>query len=458
VIVGNPPFLGGKRLRTELGDTYVDAIFALYNRRVPREADLVAYWFERARFLISSTMARRAGLLATQAIRSGASRKILEQIKTTGDIFMAWSDRPWVLDGAAVRVSIVGFDKGEERSRVLNGIQVSAINANLTSDLNMTLAQRLRENGNICFMGDTKGGAFDIDNELGLKMISAPLNPNGRPNSDVVLPWVNGLDITRRQRGMWIIDFGIDMTEEQAALYELPFAHIEREVKPERMKNNRVSYRERWWIHVEPRPALRMRVKGLDRFIVTPSVAKHRLFAWLISPVTPDHKLFVIARDDDYCFGILHSRPHEAWSLANASTHGDGSEGGRPVYNNTTCFETFPFPWPPGHEPTEDPRVQAIAQAAKALVEKRDAWLNPPGLSEADLKKRTLTNLYNQRPTWLDLAHKKLDAAVFATYGWPADLSDEEILERLLALNLERAGSHSAPNPPSEPVNRDEDV
>jgi hypothetical protein len=97
-------------------------------------------------------------------------------------------------------------------------------------------------------------------------------------------------------------------------------------------------------------------------------------------------------------------------------------------------------------------------EAAKELVAKRDAWLNPPGLNEAELKKRTLTNLYNQRPTWLDLAHKKLDAAVFAAYGWPADLSDEEILERLLALNLERAGSHSAPNPPSEPVNRDEDV
>jgi hypothetical protein len=80
-----------------------------------------------------------------------------------------------------------------------------------------------------------------------------------------------------------------------------------------------------------------------------------------------------------------------------------------------------------------------IAQAAQELVARRDAWLNPPGLSEADLKKRTLTNLYNQRPTWLDLAHKKLDAAVFAAYGWPADLSDEEILERLLALNLQRA-------------------
>ena len=107
--------------------------------------------------------------------------------------------------------------------------------------------------------------------------------------------------------------------------------------------------------------------------------------------------------------------------------------------SSTAAFETFPFPWPPGKESQDDPRVQAIAQAARELVKQRDAWLNPPGASEAELKKRTLTNLYNQRPTWLDLAHRKLDQAVFAAYGWPEGLTDEEILERLLALNLERA-------------------
>jgi hypothetical protein len=111
----------------------------------------------------------------------------------------------------------------------------------------------------------------------------------------------------------------------------------------------------------------------------------------------------------------------------------------RPRYTPTTTFETFPFPWAPGAEPKDDPRVQAISQAAKELVEQRDRWLNAEGLGEANKKKRTLTNLYNQRPTWLDLAHKRLDQAVFAAYGWQPDLSDEEILEKLLALNLERA-------------------
>jgi hypothetical protein len=150
----------------------------------------------------------------------------------------------------------------------------------------------------------------------------------------------------------------------------------------------------------------------------------------------PDHKLHVIARDDNYFFGVLHSRLHELWALRIGSTLED-----RPSYSSSRTFEAFPFPWPPGHEPAGDPRVEAIAQAAHGLVEQRDAWLNPPGATEAELKKRTLTNLYNQRPDWLDLAHRKLDVAVCDAYGWPHDLGDEEILERLLALNLERAGS-----------------
>ena len=109
-------------------------------------------------------------------------------------------------------------------------------------------------------------------------------------------------------------------------------------------------------------------------------------------------------------------------------------------YTPTTTFETFPLPWPPGQEPAEDARVEAIAAAARELVALRDSWLNPPGASERELKGRTLTNLYNARPTWLDLAHQKLDAAVLAAYGWPADVGDEALLERLLALNLARGG------------------
>ena len=149
----------------------------------------------------------------------------------------------------------------------------------------------------------------------------------------------------------------------------------------------------------------------------------------------PDHTCHVIARDDDYFFGVLHSRLHEVWSLRIGNYMGVGND---PRYNSSRTFDTFPFPWPPRQESVDDPHVAAIAAAAKRLVELRDGWLNPPGASEAELKKRTLTNLYNERPTWLSNAHARLDSAVLAAYGWPEELSDEAILERLLALNLER--------------------
>src|SRR5690606_6836261 len=111
-IIGNPPFIGGKRLRSELGDEYVEELFAAFDGRVPREADFVTYWFEKARARIEWGGSERAGLIATNSIRGGANRRVLQRIKDTGDIFLAWSDEPWILEGAAVRVSIVGFDDG----------------------------------------------------------------------------------------------------------------------------------------------------------------------------------------------------------------------------------------------------------------------------------------------------------------------------------------------------------
>jgi len=437
-IIGNPPFLGGKRLRAELSDGYVKDLFAVYNGRVPREADLVCYFFERAREQLAANQLERAGLLATNSIRGGANRRVLERIKETGDIFMAWSDEPWVLEGAAVRISIIGFDDRTEALRTLNGEPVTTINPDLTGALDITTARRLPENAGIAFMGDTKGGPFDIPGTLARHWLALPTNPNGRPNSDVVRPWVNGLDITRRPRDMWIIDFGVGMAEADAALYEAPFEYVRQHVKPLRATNNRAAYRERWWLHVEPRQGMRIALQGLSRSINTPTVAKHRLYAWGGEAVIPDHQLIVIARDDDYFFGVLHSRAHELWSLRMGTWLGVGND---PRYTPTTTFETYPFPWPPGTEPTADPRVVAIAEAARRLVELRDRWLDPPDLTEAELKKRTLTNLYNARPTWLANAHTALDRAVLDAYAWPHDLTDDDLLARLLALNAERAGT-----------------
>ncbi len=449
VVIGNPPFLGGGKLRAELGDKYTEAIFKLYGSRIPNFSDLVCYWFERARFLVESGKVKRAGLLATNSIRGGANRKVLERIKASGNIFMAWSNRPWILEGAAVRVSMIGFDNGSQTERILDSQSVNSINPDLTSTADLTIAKILTENANISFEGTKKYGPFDISDELARQLLAAPLNPNGRPNSDVVKPWINGLDLTRRPRNMWIIDFGVDMPEDQAALYEKPFEYVRENVKPQRETINEDKSRENWWLFQRTRPAMRNAISSLSRFIVTPRVSKHRLFVWSTHPTVPDTAIVVVAREDDYFFGVLHSHIHEIWALKMGTSLED-----RPRYSQTMTLETFPFPWPPGQEPQDSPLVQAIAQAAKELVEKRDNWLNPPDLTGLedlsglkDLKQRTLTNLYNQRPTWLDLAHQKLDQAVLSAYHatdtrqeWPPHLSDEQILAQLLDLNLRRAG------------------
>jgi type II restriction/modification system DNA methylase subunit YeeA len=267
-------------------------------------------------------------------------------------------------------------------------------------------------------------------------MLAAPTNPNGRPNSDVVRPYVNGMDVTRRPRNVWIIDFGVDTPEEQAALYEMPFEYVRQVVKPFRDEVRNARERRYWWLHRRPAPDMRAAVADLSRFIGTPRVAKHRLFVWFEGSTIPDTQIYVFARDDDYFFGVLHSRAHELWARRMGTWMGAGNDL---RYTPTTCFETFPLPWPPGKEPNDDSRIEAIAEAARRLDELRRNWLTPEGASDAELKKRTLTNLYNARPTWLQNAHERLDEVVFAAYGWPPDLSDEEILQNLLALNLERA-------------------
>jgi type II restriction/modification system DNA methylase subunit YeeA len=436
VIIGNPPFLGGKKQRTELGDKYVDDLFTLYKGRVSHEADFVCYWFEKAREQIVNHKAKRVGLLATQGIRGGANRMVLERIKDSGDIFWAQSDRDWILDGATVHVSMVGFDDSTQKERTLDGKVVSSINANLTSEIDLTKAKRLSENTKLSFMGDTKGGPFDIGDATAQTLLNRPINPNGRPNSDVIHPWINGSDIAGRRRGMWIIDFGIDTPENEASLYEAPFEYAQQYVRPERVSNQREIYRERWWLHARPRPAFREAVRGLTRYIATPRVSKHRLFVWVSTDVLPDSALIAIARDDDYMFGVLHSRIHELWARQMGTQLREVESGFR--YTPETTFETFSFPWPPRNEPKDEPRLDAIATAARDLANKRDAWLNPPGASAKDLKERTLTNLYNLSPSWLKGAHRELDDAVFAAYGWSKDVTDQEILTRLLGLNAER--------------------
>jgi type II restriction/modification system DNA methylase subunit YeeA len=434
-IIGNPPFLGGSKIRRELGDEYSDQLFSLYAGRIAASSDLVCYWFERARKMIELKQAKRAGLLATQAIRGGANRGVLERIKETGDIFLAWSDRDWLLDGAAVHVSIVGFDDGTETSRMLDEKAVLQINADLTYSEDTTSAPKLAENADLWAYGSQQKGAFDVSPELGIKLRDS-LNPFGKSNADVVKKSVNGMQILRRTPDSWVIDFGEEMPLSEAALYEAPFEYVRKVILPNRINHVEPRQRAKWWLHARPSPKYRAILDSQSRYIATPVLSKFRVFVWLTKDVLVDHAIVVFAREDDYFIGVLHSRLHEVWALHMGTALED-----RPRYTPSSTFETFPFPWPPGHEPKDSPLVEAIAEAARELVEKREAWLNPPNARAEELKRRTLTNLYNARPAWLADAHRKLDGAVFAAYGWPSTLTDAELLERLLALNHQRAAA-----------------
>ena len=363
-----------------------------------------------------------------------------------------------MIDGAAVRVSLVCFGPRDAGLPIsLNGGPASHIHADLSEGgIDLTRAVRLEANRSTAFLGVNKNGAFDIPGDVAREWLRLPANPNGRPNSDVLRPRIVGMDVVQRSSDQWIIDFGSSMTDSDAALYEAPFAHVAEHVRPVRAQNRVKALREAWWRHWRPRPAMWQALEGMDRCIVTPTLAKHRLFSWLDTSVCPDHQLIVIARDDDVTFGILHSRFHEAWSLRLGTSLED-----RPRYTPTTTFETFPFPDGlspsiPAADYAGDPRAIAIAEAARRLVTLRNRWLNPPEWVEwveepvpgypkrpvardeaaaKELGNRTLTNLYNARPKWLADAHSTLDAAVAAAYGWDEDVPSDEALSSMLAQN-----------------------
>jgi hypothetical protein len=516
VVIGNPPFLGGSKKRGELGDVYFEALKTVFKDSVPGFGDLVCYWFAKALKAIESKGLGAAGFVATNSIRGGANRKVLDAICERSNIFEAWSDEGWVNDGAAVRVSLICF--GHSDDATLDGQTVSVIHADLSAGnasgegTDLTSATQLTESKNACFMGASKKAPFDIEGSLAREWLNSP-NPHGKSNALVVRPVCNGIDLTRRWGDRWIVDYGTDMSEQDAMLFQAPYGYIHSVVKPIATKNRDKQVANHWWRHARPRIDMRTALTPLRRYILTAAVAKHRTFVWMHSAVLPDQATLATARADDTTFGILHSRFHELWSLRMCTWLGVGND---PRYTPTTCFETFPFPAgltpaDTAHQRTEaladgalipaelgEPfeasnkasaqgeiartatnniaikqTASAIASAAKRLNDLREAWLNPPewthrvpevvplgmatspypdrvvprdGLSEADMKqlqKRTLTNLYNQRPSWLTLAHQQLDAAVAAAYGWAdysAEMPDADILARLLALNHERSG------------------
>ena len=234
-----------KLLIATLGEDYVSRMFAAYDGRVPREADLVCYWFEKAGKQIASGTSTRVGLVATNSIRGGANRRALRAATEKGRIFNAWSDEAWVIDGAAVRVSLVcysGKDDGFISGVRLDGNKVDEIYTDLTArsgstGFDITKVGRLTENAHVAFMGNTKAGPFDVSGDQARDWLCLPTNPNGRTNTDVLKPWINGMDVTRRPSGKWIVDFGWTISASDAALYEEPFRWVQERVYPVRMES-----------------------------------------------------------------------------------------------------------------------------------------------------------------------------------------------------------------------------
>lgn len=479
-IVGNPPFLGAKVMKRLLGVNETEALRHAFAGRLPGFTDLVCYLFEKARAQLQNGLSTRAGFVATNSIAKNTNLPVLYRISEDGVIFNAWADEAWVVDGAAVRVSLICFESksANPQPRVLNGGPVDVINPDLTTGLNVSALPALAENRGIGFVGVQKSGPFDVPGELARVWLKMPLNPNGRANSEILKPTWNGRDITTARRDSWFLDFPRGLAEQDAALWEAPFTYLQHApydpddpaspVLSEVRKAARdVHPRTEWWTTYWPRPEVRKSLSEISRYIVTPMTAEHRIFLWLALPTLPDNNLVIFARDDDTHFGILHSVLHEAWSTRIGNKMGVGNLR---RYNREAIYDTFPFPEGltpdiPAADYADNPRAQAIAKAAARLNELRENWLNPadlvvrepevvPGYPDRilpkddaaakELAKRTLTNLYNARPAWLVHAHRALDEAVADAYGWGDDyrsglLTDDEILARLFRLNQERA-------------------
>ena len=471
VVIGNPPFVwrqaSGPLARR--GVRVPDVFAAPTPSRVSGAGDLVCYWFEKAGRQIASGKAKLAGLVATNSIRGGANRPALQAATTARRIFEAWSDEPWVIDGAAVRVSLICFSRGDDDVRVRASARRPARRRDLRRpDRASRPPSALTSRGCSAFprtlawrsVGDQKGGPFDIEGSQAREWLRLPCEsqrPDERGRAEAVGERHGpdpsaGREMDRRLR----VD---DVRRRRRAVRgAVPVGEGTRLRDPMRS-----TARARRPIASTGGGTLGPTTRDVGkrsttctRYIATPRVAKYRLFVWLDARVCPDSATIAIARDDDTTFGILHSRFHEIWSLRLGTSLED-----RPRYTPTTTFETFPFPR--GLTPdilvadyADDPRSVVVALEAQRLVALRDRWLNPPEWVEwvdepvpgypkrpvprdedaaKALKKRTLTNLYNARPQWLADAHEALDAAVAAAYGWPADISDDEVLRELLALN-----------------------
>ncbi len=457
-VVGNPPFVGGWRMRASLGDGYVEALRAA-RPEISDKADLVMHWWDTAAGLTRAGRLRRFGLITTNSVTQVFQRRVLERHLEEGlSISFAIPDHPWVdsTDGAAVRIAMTVGDRGPRSGRLLRvgreavddeGVSVPEfrettghIHADLSIGADLLSASPLKANDGITSPGvQLYGDGFIVDGTLAT---SWGAEAERARSSQVLRRYMNARDLLQVSRDVEVIDFiGLDEATARRGFPAL-FQHVLLRVKPERDQNRREPIRRLWWRFGWERPVLRQQVKGLERFIVTPETAKHRVFVLADATLLPDNMLTVIALEDAFFFGVLSSRAHTRWALSSGGTLED-----RPRYTKARCFDPFPFPV---STPAQISRIRELAEQLDSH-RKRQQSLHP-GL--------TITGMYNVLErlrsgealtakekviheqglvSVLKQLHDDLDAAVFDAYGWPATLTDEEILERLVALNAERA-------------------
>jgi SAM-dependent methyltransferase len=466
-IVGNPPFIGGKDIRAELGDGYVTALRKVYDE-VPDSVDFVMYWWQRSAELARAGKLRRFGLITTNSLTQVFNRKVVAQnLNVTKDplaLIFAIPDHPWMKSlgqeeraatrFAAVRIAMTVAERGEHEGHLYRVIregnaraegtdvelaeQSGKIFADLRIGIDVTGASPLKANENLSSRGmSLHGSGFIITPEqassLGLGRITEL--------KDHIRPYLNGRDLTGRTRNVMVIDlFGLTRQEIELRFPEV-YQWVYDHVKPERDQNRRATYRDNWWIFGEARASFRPALRGLPRYISTVETAKHRVFTFLQSSIVPDNKLVNFALSDAFYLGILSSRLHVQWALRTGSTLED-----RPVYVKTSGFEPFPFP---DCSETQKNIVRDVAErldAHRKRQQKLHPWLTLTGvynvlevLRSGEAFSEEDRTIYEAGLVGvLRLLHDELDSAVFAAYGWSPSLTTEQLFENLVALNAKR--------------------
>ena len=461
-IVGNPPFIGATKMRGTLGDGYAETLRAAYPD-VPESADFVLYWWHTAAELVRTGKARRFGLITTNSLRQTFARRVVQtQLSAKPPLSLAFAipDHPWVdtADGAAVRIAMTIGEPGEHAGELLEvkteteqsdgsakitfDTKRGKISADLTLVCETPFTSRLAANRDMslrgmCLVGEGFTLTQDEAKKLGLGSVAGL--------EKVIRPYINGMDVTQTSREILAVDFFGFSSDEARKLFPTAYQWVLTRVKPERDLNPRKSRRLNWWLFGETNPKFRSAVFGLDRYIATSMTAKHRTFTFLSVDCLPDQGLIAFPLDDAFFLGILSSRIHIIFALAAGGTLED-----RPRYNNSVCFDPFPFPLCGEREKA---RIRELAEALDAHRKQVQAQhgVTLTGLYNVLEKIRAGAALTEKEKivhdrglvSTLKSLHDDLDAAVSAAYGWPASLTDAEILERLVALNAERAAEEA---------------